>query len=143
MSIGDIGRCATFSSNGAILAIVAKEDHGSWEVRFWDSATGLALSPPIPLDEQGFPRPSIRNVPVFSPNGGRLCIRSKNKLLVWSMTHIDRPVSELKAWSQFLSGMRVDEIGGLIPLDTKGMTSAWQAIQESNASNVSGDNGKL
>lgn len=114
-----------FSRDGRQVVTVASS---SGAARPWDAATGEPLSPP--LGRQG--------VDAAADGDGRLVtfgVSGRNNRLdlvrVWDVTPDARPLDQLRALAQVLSGSRLDDTGGLVPLDDEEYARAWQAVRES------------
>src|SRR5262249_18607094 len=103
--------------------------HGAWpeersrglpgpgQVRFWDVQTGELLLPAVEHFGEGFPLRSGL-LEEFSPDGRRVLLdRDWRTQDIWELPEADpRPVEDLVQLAQALSGRRIDEAGGLVPL---------------------------
>ncbi|HJZ93062.1 MAG TPA: WD40 repeat domain-containing protein, partial [Gemmataceae bacterium] len=66
----------------------------------------------------------------FSPDGKRLVTASFDKTArVWDVSADDRPATDLVGLGQLLSGHRVDEAGGLIPLTIDELSDLWTRLR--------------
>jgi WD40 repeat protein/serine/threonine protein kinase len=109
---------ATFSPDGRRL-ITASEDRTA---RVWDATTGEPLTPPLQC-----PQTVVRAN--FSPDGKEaIAVCADGTVRAWSLTPDARSVEHLVALAQVLTGSRIDERNGLVPLDGTGLRSAWQRL---------------
>jgi WD40 repeat protein len=109
---------ATFSADGRRL-ITASEDHTA---RVWDAATGEPLTPPLPRTQ-----PVVRAN--FSPDGNEaITVGADGTVRAWSLKPDARTVPHLIGLAQVLTGSRIDEKNGLVPLDRTGLRSVWQRL---------------
>jgi serine/threonine protein kinase/WD40 repeat protein len=95
------------------------------EVRVWDAATGLPLSPPFFSNPQLFP---LGDTPRrwFSRDGGRvLLVRANRSLEVRDLAADPRPVDELREEAEVLSGRRINDAGSVLPLDDDRFQKGW------------------
>lgn len=117
---------------GRILAVAGNES-----VRLWDVQSGLMLTPALP-----FPRGDLdseRNraehrSTVFSPGGEHLYVESTGTLWVVKLRDViesQPPDNALQAWSEMLSGHRIDTAGGYIRMTSEDYRRAWTVIHSS------------
>jgi hypothetical protein len=114
--------------DGEVLAVIGTG------VRFWDPRRALALSGVIDLHST---RIDDRNqtedrATFFSPDGHRLYIEDARELLVLDWRHLNDSIPSdevLDAWSGILSGHRIDEAGGAVPLTPEELQHCWQVVQ--------------
>jgi hypothetical protein len=117
-----------FHPDGMILAVAGSH------LRLWDVHTSLMLSGPIAL---GVPADKSRaaarhHETTFSADGRQLIIEAGHTLHVvpWGEVIDATPsVPILSAWSAILSGHRIDEAGGYVPLSTAEFEQAWHAVR--------------
>ncbi len=120
MQHGQPLRQVTFSGDGRRLATVAEDR----SVRVWDTATGLPLSPLLPHAE-----PIVGAS--LSADGSRLVVRLKsNAALVWDVGPDNRPEDDLRALTQLLSGLNLDDgSGGFESLDLTRLRDSWPRLR--------------
>ena len=117
-----------FHPTGLILAVAGSH------VRLWDTRTSLMLSGPIAL---GVPAAKSRadsrhHETTFSADGRQLIIEAGGTLCVLPLGEVidaTPPIPILSAWSAILSGHRIDEAGGCVPLSTAEFEQAWHAVR--------------
>src|SRR5207237_979706 len=80
--------------------------------RLWDAATGESLTPLLP--QTGWVRQALR-----APSEER----------GWDLSSDGRPVEHLLRLAQWLSGQRIDETGGMVPLDTDALKTLWLQLR--------------
>jgi WD40 repeat protein/serine/threonine protein kinase len=91
--------------------------------RVWDANTGQALTPPL-LHPW-----AIRSVR-FRPDGRELFTSGSNGAIwAWALVDTDRPVEELVGLAKLLSGSRIDEGRGLMPLSSEELQDVWSSIR--------------
>ena len=111
---GSVRRVA-FSPDGR--AVLTASQDGT--ARLWDAATGEALSPALP--QTGWVRQAL-NAP--SDERG------------WDLSSDPRPVEHLLRLAQWLSGQRIDETGGTVPLDTDAFKQLWEQLRSEQADDL-------
>jgi WD40 repeat protein len=109
---------ASFSCDGSRVVTAARH-----QARVWDAATGLPLSPPFELN-------SGATVVSFTPDGDNLVSASTNDLRVWDLPCDDRPTADLLELAEVLAGARLDQHGGMIPLDLDIWISTWNHLSQ-------------
>ena len=118
--------------HGQILAVA-----GFDAVRLWHSASGLMLSPalPFPRGDLNLERDRVRDQEtVFSAGGEHLYVETTDSL--WSLP-LDEVIGSvpaddtLRAWSEMLSGRRIDEAGGYVRMTKPDYQRAWAVIRSS------------
>jgi eukaryotic-like serine/threonine-protein kinase len=109
---------ATYSPDGRWIVTASGDD----TARAWDAATGAAVTPPLrhdgPVAHAAF-RPDGRRVVTAGWDGAAK---------VWDVSPDPRPLEELRRLAGVLSYRRVDETGGLVPLDPEEFRAAWRAL---------------
>jgi WD40 repeat protein/tetratricopeptide (TPR) repeat protein/predicted Ser/Thr protein kinase len=93
------------------------------EVRMWDAATGDAVLLPLKhVDDV--------NTVALSPDGRHILSASFDQTArIWPVLSEDRPVAEILSLAGLLSGSRVDETGGLVPLTLDELTAVWNQLR--------------
>jgi WD40 repeat protein/ribosomal protein S27E len=123
--------CATFSGDGELLLTASERIAFAptrWRnrdgmARVWDVATGEPLMPP--LDHRGRVR-----FAAFSPDATRIATVSyDHTAALWQVAADNRPVEDLRQFAQLLSGHRLDEAGGFVPLAADAMQKTWDALR--------------
>lgn len=93
--------------------------------RVWDARTGMSLTPPL--------RHSFEvGHAVFSREGHWLATlsRSEDAVKVWNLTPDSRPVEDLAALSQLLTGTQINEMGSQLEIRQPSLIEAlWQKLQ--------------
>ncbi len=128
---------ASFSSDGRRVYTIGKR--GGWpfdnspehEARVWDAATGQLLTPPLRSDQAvAYWGASEEGPSWFSPEGRRvLLVRADGTVEVYDLAGDPRPVDELLAQTQVLSGRRVNAAGSVMPLEADRFRSGWQSLR--------------
>jgi tetratricopeptide (TPR) repeat protein len=108
---------ACFSPDGCLVLTTADK-----VVRTWDAATGEPVTPPWGHDGVAL---SAR----FAPDGVRVMTAAGEQLAIWDLVPEERPLDDLLRLSEVLSGLRIDETGGLVPVEAERFERAWQALQ--------------
>jgi WD40 repeat protein len=113
---------------GAIMAAAGKA------LRLWDATEGTMLSGAIALHSTD----NLHRVEnehrrtFFTPSGNRLYIEAGGRVLLldWDEFIANLPADELlRAWSEILSGMRIDDSNSWIPMRAEDYQLAWNQIQ--------------
>ena len=123
-------RRVAWHPEGRILAAAGHD-----AVRLWDASTGLMLSPefPFPRIAAKIERTSRRDqATTFSAGGEYLYVATTDSLWVLQLKRAIQALptgSALQAWSQMLSGHRIDEGGGYVRMAKEHYLRAWQVIQ--------------
>ena len=107
-----------FSPDGNQLVTVSNNG----PMRFWDSHTGEALSPPLPFHG------SATRQFAWSPDGTQLYLATDQELRRWTQPNLARPLDEMQAYAYLLSGQRMDDKLGMVPLETAQLHAAWNTI---------------
>src|SRR5262249_53054199 len=108
---------ASFSPDGRRVLLV-----GRWSAQVWDADTGLPVTPPLPF-------PPGTAVAAWWADGRRVLVKSGEAVSAWDVSPDPRPVDELRAWAELLSGRRIDESGSLVPLTAAQLAAAWDALR--------------
>lgn len=115
---------ASFSPDGR-LVITASLDRTS---KVWDTATGEPVSSAL-----RFPGPVRRAK--FSPDNKRMAAASDGdgsapgEARVWELPRTDLSTHAIILAARLISGYRVDNAAGLVPLDSKAVRTLWQEFQ--------------
>lgn len=111
----DVVTHASFSSDGRRI-VTTSEDQS---VRVWDTVDGLPISPP--MLHQG--RVTQAN---FNHDGRRLVTYSGDKTLeVWDTSPDERPFFDILKLAQLRVSQKIDETGGLQPLNFESELQPW------------------
>jgi WD40 repeat protein/tetratricopeptide (TPR) repeat protein len=87
------------------------------QTQLWDAATADPLTPPL----RGEPTPAL------TPDG-RLVLQGDSTLL-YDVRPDERPVEELRLLAEGLSGHRIDDTGGSVPLSAEDYAAAWDGLR--------------
>jgi serine/threonine protein kinase/WD40 repeat protein/Flp pilus assembly protein TadD len=102
----------TWRSYGRTMGLLARCD-----LRLWDATTGESVLPSVPINFVSFGVPPSATAVQMTPDGRKLVFCSDTVTCdVWDLPREQRPVEELVALAQALSGRRVDDAGGTPPL---------------------------
>jgi hypothetical protein len=109
--------------------LTTSREHG---MRFWDLATGRAISPPVPASGLGLAQGPYSEewAPALLSDGSQAFVSRGEEILAW-----DRPepmsgtVDEVRARIELITAQRMDADGVVHPLDP----AAWQALRLANA----------
>ncbi len=95
--------------------------------RVWDAATGQALTPPL-LHPW-----SVRHVH-FSADGQHLLTSgSTGAVWSWELPCTDCAIADLVRLAQLLSGSRIDEHRGIMPLDPGELKDLWTSLRRTRS----------
>ena len=107
-------RAVAFSPDGRMVA--SGDQEGT--IRFWNVATRRQVGPPVALGVQA-------SHLVFSPDG-RLLAANGSVVRLCDVPDLNRVVTaRADLWAQVRTGHRLDEIGGVIPLER----SEWERLR--------------
>ena len=110
---------AAFSPDRSRL--LTADEHNT--ARLWDPVSGELLAPPLRLPRK-FQHAS------FHPDGNRATLVCEaGTKSTWDLTPTTRPVAELIALAQVLSGSRIDDKQNCRALDGTDLRSAWQMLR--------------
>jgi WD40 repeat protein/serine/threonine protein kinase len=115
---------AAFSTDGRLVATLNQDAL----IRAWDVATGEPVTPRLPTME--YHSHFVRGHVVFSPGGDHLIGRmgdGRDRQL--DLAPDRRPVRELIALAEVLSGHRIDPVSGLVPLEAESFQRAWTDLR--------------
>ncbi len=113
---------AAFSSDGRRIATSSLDG----TARVWDTITGEPLSPPF-LHRA---RIAVGTV-AFQPEGrGLLTASMDGTARIWDLPRDDRAPDVLVLHAQVLSGRRIDQTGGAVPLGSAGLLRDWALLRE-------------
>lgn len=104
-----------FNPNGDCF--VAATDDGNAAV--YDSLTGQSLSPTLQHGKRQVKFAS------FSPDGRRIVTASDNAAHIWHFTPETRPAADLLKLAQVYASHKIDDTGGLQPLDVEMELVPW------------------
>jgi hypothetical protein len=108
------------------------------EVRVWDAATGQPLTPPLLVDQQLTGDNDEAPRRWFAPDGGRvLLVRTDpscgaafpHTIEVRELVGDPRPVDELRAEAEVLSGRQISPAGHVLPLEEGRFREGWQRLR--------------
>jgi tetratricopeptide (TPR) repeat protein len=112
---------AALNADGRYVLTLAGDVGGSQdrEARVWDTTTGQVISPALPATRQG----------ALSPDGRRVLLINGNRAWVWQLTPDPRPVEDLVALAQCLSGQRFDASDRLTALEADAFMKTWPNLR--------------
>jgi WD40 repeat protein/tetratricopeptide (TPR) repeat protein len=117
---------AAFSPDSRRIAITRFAfTGGQTDTQIVDVLTGQPLTPPLT-----HPFPSM--IPAFSADGRRIVTADpdrERRRLVWDVSPDDRPVKDLVALAQLLSGRVVQEAGGFTTLSAGKSRQLWETMK--------------
>jgi WD40 repeat protein/tRNA A-37 threonylcarbamoyl transferase component Bud32/tetratricopeptide (TPR) repeat protein len=102
----------------------------SWDqtARVWDAATGQPVTPPLKHHADVMRA-------AFSPDGRRLLTESRDRSArVWDLPLDERPTDDLVRLAEMLAGYRLDEQGGIVPLNWDSWNEGWDTLHARYAS---------
>ncbi|HZT81132.1 MAG TPA: tetratricopeptide repeat protein, partial [Gemmataceae bacterium] len=108
---------AAFSPDGRLVATASADR----TARVWDAATGEPITPPLRH------RRSVADL-VFNPAGNRL-LTAGVRAQLWRLEGDDRPAEDLQQLARLLAESRVEEAGGLVPLETDEVRAIWDDLR--------------
>src|SRR5262249_1951907 len=89
----------------------------------WDVATGERLTPPLKHSCE------VRRVWFGADDTQAITLGSDHLVRTWDLTPDNRPMALLLRETEVLSGHRLDEKRGLVPLDAAEMWAAWLRLR--------------
>jgi WD40 repeat protein/predicted Ser/Thr protein kinase len=115
---------AIFSPDGRRVATASFDS----AARVWDAATGEPLTPRLPHPAR------ILSI-TFSPDGARLLTGDVDgNIRIWDLPPDDRPQSDPQLAAMLLSGQKIDQTGGLVPLEPDELVDTWRALRSARSS---------
>ncbi len=99
---------AVFSPDGR--AVLTGSQDGT--ARAWDAGTGEPLTPPLPVA------------------GWVARVLASSGPVAWELPRDERPLDDLRLLAQAFSGHRIDDTGGLIPLEPDRLREAWETLRK-------------
>ncbi|MBL8816399.1 MAG: protein kinase [Planctomyces sp.] len=106
------------------------------KLRLWDVKSGLALSASLPFPVNGNQLSNETPMVLFSPAGRHLILKANQQLLIVRINELIQATvsdAELQDWASLLSGHRIDDSGGKIPLNATELDAIWRRLQASTA----------
>jgi eukaryotic-like serine/threonine-protein kinase len=114
---------ASFSPDGRRVATGSLDQ----TARAWDAATGQALTPPLQHPW------SVRRVR-FSPDGQHLLTSGSNGIVwSWDLPCTSCATDDLVRLAQLLSGSRIDEHRGIMPLEPGELKDLWASLRQTRS----------
>ncbi len=92
-----------------------------YQTQLWDAGTGDPVTPPLPGE----------HFPALTPDG-RLLLQGDSTLL-YDVRPDERPVEELRLLAQGLSGHRIDDTVGSVPLTGEEYAAVWQRLRQQHS----------
>jgi WD40 repeat protein/tetratricopeptide (TPR) repeat protein len=89
-----------------------------YRTQLWDAGTGEPLTPSLPGE----------HFPALTPDG-RLLLQG-DSTLSYDVRPDERPVDAMRLLAQALSGHRIDDTGGSVPLSVEGYGAVWQRLRQ-------------
>ncbi len=127
----DLNHCAIHAGSGLVAA-------GRRKLRFWDLQSGIMLSRAFDLKtERDTGYYVSRRETFFSPSGNRLYIYVNKQFRVIRLGELIKSIpqdSVLQAYAGVLSGQRIDDAGGTVPLAPNEFQHAWDFTRRSTKS---------
>jgi WD40 repeat protein/tRNA A-37 threonylcarbamoyl transferase component Bud32 len=111
-------RWAAFSPDGNRL-ITASDDHAA---QVWDASTGERLTAPLK-------HPCEVRKAWFSADMEAMTLGADQLVRTWDLRPDNRPLELLLREAEVLSGHRLDQKRGLVPLDGAELWAAWQRLR--------------
>jgi WD40 repeat protein/Flp pilus assembly protein TadD len=109
---------ASFDGEGRRVATASKDR----TARVWDAGTGQALTPPL---QHPWPVHQAH----FSSDGQRLLTTGENGTVrSWELPAIEQPTEDLVKLAQLLSGTRIDDSRGAMPVEPAELGELWQDL---------------
>jgi serine/threonine protein kinase/WD40 repeat protein len=114
---------AAFSPEGNRI-ITTSDDHAA---QIWDATTGERLTGPLK-------HPCEVRKAWFGSDMQAMTLGGDRLVRTWDLTPDNRPVAHLLREAEVLSGQRLDEKRGLVPLDRGELWAAWQRLRSDQSS---------
>ena len=106
-------QAVTFSNDGRVVMTTGLQ----YTTQLWDAATGDLLTPPLPGER----------FPILTDD--RRLLMYDDAILVYDLRPDERSIDELRLLAQALSGNRIDDTGGYVPLAHDEHDAVWRRLR--------------
>jgi WD40 repeat protein/serine/threonine protein kinase/tetratricopeptide (TPR) repeat protein len=114
---------ARFSSEGKRVATASIDQ----TARVWDAESGQTLTPPLQHPW------SVRQVRFTADGRTLLTTSSAGTVWSWDLPTTTRAIEDLVQLAQLLSGSRIDEHRGIMPLESSELKEMWNALRQTQS----------